>query len=169
MPRPQLEFRSALPADVERYVSLGESAQHWLRDKGLAQYVPAAHTDNLPEIRRRVECGSLFRVSLQDQAVAFFSLESTLSKWWPEDGVRALYLAGMVVSPEVRGQKIGREIIAWCVEEARGRGCSALRLDYYMGNPWLCAYYQSNGFKLRGEIEQHPGYFGCLYQRDVCG
>jgi hypothetical protein len=28
----------------------------------------------------------------------------------------------------------------------------------------LCRNYEAHGFVLRGQIEQHPGYGGCLYQ-----
>jgi hypothetical protein len=27
----------------------------------------------------------------------------------------------------------------------------------------VCNYYEIHGFVLRGRVEQHPGYFGCLY------
>jgi hypothetical protein len=42
-----------------------------------------------------------------------------------------------------------------------------VRLDCHAGNAWLCRYYEAHGFELRGRVEQHPGYEGCLYQREV--
>jgi ribosomal protein S18 acetylase RimI-like enzyme len=70
----------------------------------------------------------------------------------------------MAVSPQARGRGIGGHIIRWCAAEARRRGCRFVRLDCHAGNPWLCRYYEAHGFVLRGRVEQHPGYDGCLYQ-----
>jgi GNAT superfamily N-acetyltransferase len=70
----------------------------------------------------------------------------------------------MVVGQQARGQGVGGNIIRWSAAEARRRGCTLVRLDCHAGNPWLCRYYEAHGFVLRGRIEQHPGYEGCLYQ-----
>ena len=73
----------------------------------------------------------------------------------------------MVVSPWARGQGVGGFIIRWCVAEAAQRGCRFVRLDCHAGNPWLCRYYEGHGFALQGRALQHPGYEGCLYQREA--
>ena len=59
-----------------------------------------------------------------------------------------MYLAGMVVAPSARGRGVGGFIIEWCLFEARRRGCQWVRLDCHAGNPWLCAYYEAQGFVL---------------------
>jgi GNAT superfamily N-acetyltransferase len=159
-----MEVRRAVIEDVGTYADFGRAAQAWLRTRGLEQYVPAAHEEYADAIPARAEAGTLYAVWDGGAAVAFFSLDPAPSPWWPADGEPALYLAGMVVSRRARGRGVGGHIIRWCAVEARRRGCRLVRLDCHAGNPWLCRYYESHGFVLRGRIEQHPGYDGCLYQ-----
>ena len=159
-----MRIRPAALGDLEGYEARARDAQGWLGARGLAQYVPAAHPEYAAAIRERVANGTLFALSDGDSTVGWFSLDSAPSPWWPADGARALHLAGIVVSREARGRGIGHEIVRWSAARAEQRGCSALRLDCHSGNRWLCAYYESLGFALRGKVEQHPGYFGCLYE-----
>jgi GNAT superfamily N-acetyltransferase len=153
--------------DVAAYTALARAAQEWLQSRGLKQYVPAAHDEYAHILRGQVESGTLHAVRDGDSRVGFFSLDSTPSRWWPADSGRALYLAGVVVARRARGRGIGGQIIRWCMDEASRRECPYLRLDCHAGNPWLCAYYQSHGFVLRGRVPQHDGYVGCLYERQV--
>jgi GNAT superfamily N-acetyltransferase len=160
-----MEVRLARPEDVATYAALGRAAQALLWFRGLAQYVPAAHDEYAAAIRSKVERSTLYVVG-DEAAIGFFSLEPAPSPWWPTDGELALYLSGMVVSPQARGRGVGGFILQWCLAEARRLGCRFVRLDCHAGNPWLCAYYESHGFLLQGRVEQHPGYMGCLYQRE---
>ncbi|MFO0899706.1 MAG: GNAT family N-acetyltransferase [Pirellulales bacterium] len=159
-----VEIRPADLKDVGKYALLAKAAQEWLRSRGLGQYVPAAH-ETPAALAARVDSGTLYAVWRDGAAVAFFHLSAAPSPWWPADGVPALYLAGVVVDRALRGQGVGRQIIAWSAAEARRRSCECLRLDCHAGNPWLRHYYEAQGFVLRGELEQHPGYRGCLFER----
>jgi GNAT superfamily N-acetyltransferase len=162
-----MEIRRARSEDVGTYVALGWVAQAMLRSRGLEQYVPAAHDEYAAAIRSKVESGTLYAVWDGGTAVGFFSLDPVPSPWWPADGEPALYLAGMVVSPQTHGRGVGGFILEWSLAEASRRACRFVRLDCHAGNPWLCRYYEAHGFILRGRVEQHPGYVGCLYQRAV--
>src|SRR5579871_3147502 len=159
-----MEIRRAVVEEVETYFELARAAQAWLRGRGLGQYVPAAHVEYAEAMRARAEAGTLYTGRDDGVAVAFFSLDPAPSPWWPADGVPALYLSGMVVGRRARGGGVGGQIIRWCADEATRRGRRFVRLDCHAGNPWLCWYYESHGFVLRGRIEQHPGYDGCLYE-----
>jgi GNAT superfamily N-acetyltransferase len=162
-----VEIRPARLVDVATYAAFGREAQEWLRSRGLGQYVPAAHDAYAAAVRSRVESGTLRAVRSDGAAVGFFDVDPVPSRWWPADGVPALYLAGMVVARAARGRDVGGHIIRWCIGEAVRRGCQFVRLDCHAGNPWLCRYYESHGFVLRGRVEQHPGYYGCLYELAV--
>jgi GNAT superfamily N-acetyltransferase len=162
-----MKVRSAGLEDVANYAALGRASQAWLRSRGLGQYIPAAHEEYAAAIRSKVESGTLYVVQVDEEAVGFFSLDVSPSPWWSPDGTPALYLAGMVVSRSARGRGIGSFVIEWCVAEAARLGYRYVRLDCHAGNPWLCQYYEAHGFQLRGQIEQHPCYYGCLYQREV--
>lgn len=164
MPLSLLEFRPAHPGELETYFTLARAAQAWLLSQGLKQYIPAAHDLYADAMRARIESGTLFAVDCQGQASAFFGLDAGPSQWWPEDGMRALYLAGMVVAQESRGRGVGVSILRWCLAEAGHRGFDWVRLDCHAGNPWLCRYYESHGFAYQGHVQMHPGYDGCLFQ-----
>jgi GNAT superfamily N-acetyltransferase len=162
-----MQVQSASLDDIATYSAHARAAQAWLRARGLGQYVPAAHQEYAAAIRSRVETGSLYVVRDGGEAIGFFSLDRSPSPWWPADGTSALYLAGMVVAQSARRQGVGSFIIEWSVTEAVRLARQCVRLDCHAGNPWLCRYYEAQGFELRGRVEQHPGYHGCLYQRDV--
>jgi len=162
-----MEVRSAHVEDTVEYAALGRAAQAWLQSRGLSQYVPAAHDEYAAAIQLQAKSGTLFAVQDCGQATGFFSLAPSRSPWWPADEIRALYLAGMVVSRSSRNRGIGSFIIQWSVREAARLGFQCLRLDCHAGNPWLCRYYEAHGFQLRGQVEQHPGYYGCLYQCEI--
>lgn len=157
--------RPATLEDVHTYVAFCQSAQARITARGLGQYVPGAHEEYAAAIRSRVEAGSLFVVSEANEIVGFFGLEETPSSWWPADGIAAMYLAGVVVSPAAKGRGVGDFTIDWCVGQARQHGCRYLRLDCHAGNPWLHNYYQARGFTFVSRIPMHPGYEGFLFQR----
>lgn len=166
--------------DLELYLAYSRAAQQRIRERGLAQYVPAAHEPYREAMRRRIEQGTLFAADGQselagehapmtanDSPAAFFNLERSRSSWWNEDGVPAAYLAGMVVAPTWSGRGVGRWVVAWCLTTAADWDCAALRLDCHAGNAWLRGYYESLGFQLRGYVAMQPGYDGCLYERVI--
>ena len=161
------EISPASFEDIATYTALARAAQAWLASRGLTQYVPAAHDEYAASIRTRAESGSLFAVRAGDLALGFFSLDVSPSQWWLVDETSALYLAGMVVARWARGRRVGSFIIEWCLAEAARQERQCVRLDCHADNLRLCRYYEAHGFQLRGRVEQHPGYHGCLYQRKV--
>jgi len=162
-----MEVRPARREDLGTYTALARVAQSWLESRGLGQYVPAAHDEYAAEICSRIESGTLYALWLDGAAVAFFSLDTSSPEWWPEDGVAALYIGGIVVAMEARGRRVGGYIIEWCIAQAWRLGRQFVRLECHADNPWLCRYYESHGFTCEGRVEQYPGYYGCLYQRAV--
>jgi GNAT superfamily N-acetyltransferase len=162
-----LTFEPARPQDVDAYIAMARAAQALIDARGLTQYVPAAHPGYEAAMRARALDGSLRAVWQGDRPVAFFSIERTPSQWWPPDDAHALYLSGMVIDASMHGRQLGSRIIEWCVAEAARLQVSALRLDCHAGNAWLRSYYEARGFTLKAELEQHPGYFGCIYERQI--
>src|SRR5262245_21100157 len=162
-----MEVRSADLDDVVSYMALGRAAQAWLQSRGLNQYVPAAHDEYTASIRSCVESRTLFAVQDCGETVGYFSLDPLPSPWWPADEAPALYLAGMVLARSARSRGVGAFIIEWSLAEAVRRGLKSLRLDCHAENLWLCRYYESHHFERRGQVEQHPGYYGCLYECEV--
>jgi glycosyltransferase involved in cell wall biosynthesis/ribosomal protein S18 acetylase RimI-like enzyme len=58
---------------------------------------------------------------------------------------------GIAVDHELHGQGLGRRMTAWTIDQARARGCAAVRLTVYDDNPAATTLYGSLGF---AEIER---------------
>ncbi len=163
----RMKIRTASLEDVATYAALARDAQAWLQSRGLGQYIPAAHDEYADAVQARAKACTLYAVEDGDAPIAFFSLEPNPTQWWPPDQTPALYLVGMVVDRQARGRKVGEQIIEWCKAEAVRRARRFLRLDCHADNRWLCGYYERHGFVLVRRLQQHPGYYGCLYQLAV--
>ena len=50
------------------------------------------------------------------------------------------------VASDQRGQRLGRQMIEWAIEEARGQGCGLLQLTSDKQRPDAIRFYQSLGF-----------------------
>jgi GNAT superfamily N-acetyltransferase len=158
---------TASQSDIPKYVELAEIAQGFLVSKGLAQWVPAAHPEFLPNLTAKVEKRSLHRVSQGKDAVAFFDFTFEPSRWWSGRAANAGYISGIVVARANRGLSVGSFILEWAEARACDNGARYLRLDCHAGNDWLCEYYRSKGFAEVARVEQHPGYFGVLSQKTL--
>jgi len=142
-PRHEPIVQIASASDIAVYVELAEAAQAFLRSKGLSQWVPAAHPAFLPDLVAKVERGSLSKVCDGRDAIAFFDFSFEPRSWdW-------------LCHPQVSSAN------------AREAGAEFLRLDCHAENDWLCEYYRSQGFTEVASLEQHPGYYGVLWQKLV--
>ncbi len=157
---------SAGIADIDTYVAFAREAQSFIDAQGLEQWVPAAHEPFRPELEEKVKAGSLHKVLVLGATVAFFDLSSS-SIWWRSDDTPALYVSGVVVARSGKGQALGHFILDWCCSTAVARSAHVLRLDCHAGNGKLCAYYRDYGFHEVDRVEQHPGYTGVLFEREV--
>lgn len=63
---------------------------------------------------------------------------------------------GIFIDHERQGQGIGRRFTAWTIEQARRRGCPAVRLTVYADNAAALGLYASLGFRERerGQVER---------------
>lgn len=63
---------------------------------------------------------------------------------------------GIFIDHESHGQGIGRRFTVWTIEQARRRGCPAVRLTLYADNAAALALYASLGFREqeRGRVER---------------
>jgi RimJ/RimL family protein N-acetyltransferase len=159
-----MRIEPARTDDIADYVAIAAAAESMLRARGLAQWVPAAHAAYRNTIVAQQADGSLFAVYDGSAPIAFCVVTLAKSPWWPPDDVAALYLSGIVVSRSARGRAVGHTIVAWAIARAESLGLGAVRLDCHSGSTWLRRYYEDLGFVLRGLVEQHPGYDGCLYE-----
>lgn len=157
----------ALLDDLDRYVSLAQEAQAFLRGRGLAQWVPPAHASYRRVLVDRVAAGELHKFVCADQTVAFFRLSAEGPEWWAPYPAPASYVAGIVVAREKKGCGVGRLVLQWCEERARALNHDRLRLDCHAGNDWLCSYYATLGFQEVARVEPHPGYVCVLREKVI--
>jgi ribosomal-protein-alanine N-acetyltransferase len=63
---------------------------------------------------------------------------------------------GIFIDHERHGQGIGRRFTVWTIEQARRRGCPAVRLTVYADNAAALGLYASLGFREqeRGQVER---------------
>ena len=186
-----LAVRRAVPDELPAYLAFSRAAQQRLRQRGLAQYLPAAHDEFAGDMRQRVACGSLLSAWSGGQLVGFFNWDTVRPAMWPatpsvtpsatpsvtppvtppvtggnaSEQPFAYYLAGMVVAPSARGRQVGPRILRWCLEDARRRHAAVVRLDCHAENAWLRGFYEVHGFRTRGVVETYPGYRVCLFEQ----
>ena len=159
----------ALLDDLDRYVSLAQEAQAFLRGRGLAQWVPPAHASYRHVLVDRVAAGELHKVVCADQAVAFFRLSAEGPEWWAPYPAPASYVSGIVVARDKKGFGIGRFVLDWCAARAQALAHDRLRLDCHAGNDWLCSYYAALGFHEVARVETHPEYVCVLREKVFAG
>ena len=63
-------------------------------------------------------------------------------------------LDGLFVEPKMRRRGIGRQLVEYCTEAARGKGSIAL---YVIGNPHAEEFYRQCGFKQTGTVATRFG------------
>jgi GNAT superfamily N-acetyltransferase len=125
--------------DIPRYVELAQAAQAFVRSKGLAQWVHAAHPAFLPNITAKAERCSLRKVSQGKGAIAFFDFSFEPGEWWSGRAAIAGYISGMVVARANRGLGVGSFILEWAEARVRDREARYLRLDCHAGKTGLAS------------------------------
>ena len=117
-------IRQALPPEIERLIPLllqaeeSESALRW----GLKNLVDAVY------------------YAEQDGA-----LVGAATMQWRNDPCEIMELA---VAPDRQGQGIGRQIVAWLIDEAKKRGKSAVQVGTANASIGNIAFYQKLGFRM---------------------
>lgn len=79
-------------------------------------------------------------------AVSYYPLtvgERPSTPWWPEDYA---YVRALAVSPQARGQGVGRAVTQACIERARTDGANGIGLNTTSLMPVARAMYERMGF-----------------------
>ncbi|MCX4904300.1 GNAT family N-acetyltransferase [Streptomyces sp. NBC_00878] len=73
----------------------------------------------------------------------------------PVDG--AFHIEQVSVHPDAAHRGVGRTLIAYAAERARGQGLTGLTLTTFAEVPWNAPYYERIGFRVLAESELTPG------------
>ena len=147
-PPTDAEIRRAHSGDAETSAAIIEEVADWGVSEGSPSWIPGSFTGpesvGMSRLRGDIAAGSLYLVWRGASAVATFSLLERDPIFWPGAGDEALYLHRFAVRRAAAGS--GRQVVAWCLQEAQRRGRSFVRLDCLAENPGIRRYYERLGF-----------------------
>lgn len=159
-----LTLQLGTAADLDAYCAFSTAAQARLQAQGVGQYVPSAHAIYREAFNERVRQSEFWVAQQADSPIAGFCLSVTPASWWPDQATDTLYFSSLVVAVPWQQRGVGTQIMAFSHAHAAAVGKRRVRLDCYAGNRRLCAFYERLGYRFVAKIEQHPDYFGHLYE-----
>jgi predicted N-acetyltransferase YhbS len=148
LPKPDPGLRIAQSNAAETSAAIIEEVAAWGAVEGFPSWIPGSFTGpdsrGVSHLLGDIAAGGLYLVWRGDDAVATLSLLEHDPIFWPHAGDEALYLHRFAVRRSAAGA--GRTAVLWCIEEARRRGRSFVRLDCLEENPGIRRYYENFGF-----------------------
>ena len=159
-------FRAMGPEEAPRMIELVRERIAWMDREGLQSWNTSDYLEIYPQdyYEERAREGVLFalaRASAGKILCAGALLETDES--WP-DGLPAVYVHHLVSAVDERGT--GALFLAQAEDHARRRGLDRLRLDCYVGNRGINAYYEALGFLPAGTCTDGP-YKGILREKKI--
>jgi GNAT superfamily N-acetyltransferase len=145
-PDPDLRVAPSDSPDIS--ASIIEEVAAWGTSEGFPNWIPGSfagpESRGVSHLLGDIASGGLYLVWRGDTAVATVSLLEDDPIFWPDAGSEALYVHRFAVRRSAAGA--GRTAVLWCLDEARRRGRSFVRLDCLRDNPGIRRYYESFGF-----------------------
>jgi GNAT superfamily N-acetyltransferase len=147
---PGIEIIQAGLNDAGLASSLMTEAAEWLSGKGETLWFPEELTPE--KLLSAISAGELYLVMLQGKPVGTVLFQLSDRLFWPDmpEG-DAAYVHKIILKRSVAGRGLGRQIIEWARDKARGMGMKYLRLDTEAAREKLCALYESAGFTRHSE------------------
>ena len=150
--------RQASPADLDAAIEILEEASEWVARRGADGWEPGSFRSPQGSgnraLREALAAGELYLAWLGNRPVATVTLQSADPIYWPEavDRGDALYVHRLAVQRDASGSGVGRTLLRWAEEQARGRGRPFVRLDCPARSRFLRDYYHQAGFRHRGDL-----------------
>ncbi|MHA6528985.1 GNAT family N-acetyltransferase [Paenibacillus sp. BAC0078] len=158
-------------ANVERtgdVLKLLREAAGWMEGKGIRQWTPGQFNEH--DIAAYFTDREVY-LALDGETVAgMFTLQFSDPQYWGDrNDETCAYLHRLAVAKAFRGGGLGRQLIDYALNKARGLGNRALRLDTVAHNVKLNRYYQSLGFCYMGTRDVGAGRLVNLYEYGASG
>jgi ribosomal protein S18 acetylase RimI-like enzyme len=155
------------PTTVETrhaFSSLLEEANAWQKARGSEGWTGPFDDDwMLP----RIERGELYLVYMDGEPVSAFRILYEDRPFWGEREVGdSIYLHTFAVRRSKAGLGVGNAVIEKVVGMGRERGRAKIRLDCFLSNAKLIAFYERNGFRSVGTTSV-KGRMLNLMERDI--
>jgi GNAT superfamily N-acetyltransferase len=138
-----------------------EEITAWLNSRGVGQVPSRIYRDSADYFSESIAGGEVYFAVIRDEIVGSLRLLSEDRIVWPEADDRAFYLYNLLVRRNLKGQGLGRQLLAWAESQTIIAGKDYLRLDCFANNAILRRYYENAGYADRGEVDaRYP--FGTL-------
>ncbi len=152
-----LSVRAAQPEDVDRLQAIREEVAIDLLQRGIPWNPNATRREHLESW---VAQGALWVATISDEPLGMVAVWwSDPAGYWPKADLAA-YLHDLMMSPTLRGERMGERLLAWAESFVRGRGRRWLRLDCDAANDRLRRYYEEAGYE---HVGIHAG--AALFQK----
>ena len=161
----ELMIRRAMPDDARALHALRQAAADWQQARGIQLW----RRDDTPleTIAAQVEEGE-WHVAVAGGAIRGALRLLASDPVWPQDGVPAHYVHGLMTDRGHAGTGLGASLLAWAADQARQTGAEALRLDCIETNVRLRQYYSGQGFRPVGRFAYPaPWHSVVLWERTI--
>lgn len=173
-PSPAPLPRLATPADLNAVLALFDRSQRWLSEIGVpGQWGTEPFSDSVDAHTRFlswIENGNFYVVDSDREPIGTLALSHTVPEYAREGCAErpgpALYLEALTTDPSLRGQGLGRSLLAWAEQQSARQGAGWLRLDCWAGNARLRRYYREAGFEEFGRCRL-GNWEGALFERKI--
>jgi len=137
--------KASLNQKEEIFALILEQSQ-WIKSLGINQWPVEWMQSQKIEIFKSVSEGFFYTCCVDNVLAAVVELRTAPEDIWEYESSKSLYIHKLAVALAVKGQGIGRCIIAEIMTWAKAQSCHYLRLDCASGNTKLREYYKSVGF-----------------------
>jgi ribosomal protein S18 acetylase RimI-like enzyme len=145
-----LVVRLAAPDDIEPVLDLLAEAGQWVRAvTGISQWPKRFPREFMIEL---VDRGVLYVAHAGRVMAATVCLQWADPTFWPGADDDAVYVHRLAVKRSYAGRGIGERLLDWAAEQAVEAGRAFVRVDCIKENAGLRRYYESLGFRHRGDV-----------------
>lgn len=157
----ELAFRKAKPEELSQIFALFCDAIEEMDRSGIPQW-DKVYPDEAT-LQSDIEQGTLYVALWEGRPAAVFVLNGAYdvqyaNGQWTEE-TAFLVIHRLCVSPRFQHKGLGKQAVQAAEAEAAALGAKALRLDAFKHNPYAVRLYESNGYRIVGEVLFRKGPF----------
>ncbi|MQA78253.1 MAG: GNAT family N-acetyltransferase [Streptosporangiales bacterium] len=145
----QLVIEPASGEDVTAYLRMRDEAAEQMVARGIVQWRPGELTEDA--LRRWAVDGEIFAARLDGTLVGGLFVMWSDPVFWGDRDDKAGYTHGLLVDRRLKGEGLGRRLLAFAEEHIRDSGRALSRLDTVTTNAVLRGYYRAAGYREVGE------------------
>ncbi|MBK8390653.1 MAG: GNAT family N-acetyltransferase [Saprospiraceae bacterium] len=163
-----LTFTKAKSDDLHTILTLFTGAAQAMKDKQINHWRHWLEIDEsrIGQVKTSIDNGEFFLVYEEDTHIGMFKIMDADPEYWGERSEVARYVHALVVNPRFKGRNLGERILDQISADLKAKQIDLFRLDCNANNPWLCQYYENNGFVKVG-VKEMPWSTNNLYEKVI--